>query len=45
MGKGSGRRPCLVSRAEEDLRWDLKEGKISLATFKKKIKKLKENKK
>ena len=33
MSKGSIRRKCLVSRAEEDLRWALVTGEIKLARF------------
>ncbi len=33
MSKGSTRRRCQVSRVEEDLRWDLALGKITLAQF------------
>lgn len=33
MGKGSGRRPCLTGREENDLRDDLYRGKISEARF------------
>ena len=29
MGKTSKRRPCLISREEETLRWDLALGKIT----------------
>ncbi len=32
-GKGSKRRPALISRAEEDLRWALVTGEIKLARF------------
>ena len=33
MGKGSNRRPCLISREEETLRWDLAIGKITFNEF------------
>jgi len=36
-GKGSKRRPRLISREEEELRWQLAEGKISRVTFNKRI--------
>lgn len=45
MGKGSQRRPCLVSRDEEELRWDLALGKITQRTFDRKMRKLEEVKK
>lgn len=32
-GKGSTRRICLISREEEDLRWRLIQGEITLARF------------
>ena len=32
-GKGSTRRPCLISREEESLRWQLVQGEITLARF------------
>ena len=41
IGKGSGRRPRQISLEENDLRWDLKEGKISLRTFNRRLKKIK----
>jgi len=41
MGKGSQRRPCLVSREEEDLRWKLALGKITHPEFCEEMKKLK----
>jgi len=40
-GKGSKRRPCLTSRAEEKLRWDLKEGKITFKEFERRMKSVK----
>ena len=40
-GKSDKRRPCLVSREEEDLRWRLAQGRIDRKTFDKTIKKLK----
>jgi len=39
-GKGSTRRPRLISRAEEDLNWALAYGKITFAEWEKKKKKL-----
>ncbi len=33
MGKTSKRRPCLISREEEALRWDLALGKITFAEW------------
>jgi hypothetical protein len=33
MSKGSRRRPCLISLAEEDLRWKLAFGRISESEF------------
>jgi len=46
MGKGSSRRPRLVSKAEEDLRWKYYKGEISLTTFNKRLAKIqKETKK
>jgi hypothetical protein len=41
MGKGSNRRSCLVSPEEEQLRWDLFQGKITREQFDKEIEKLK----
>jgi len=41
MGKGDGRRPCLTSQKENTLRWDLKEGKITLEEFERKMKRVK----
>lgn len=41
MGKGSKRRPCLVSREEEKLRWALFEKKISFAEFERRMKDVK----
>ena len=32
-GKTDNRRPCLVSREEEDLRWRLAQGRIDRKTF------------
>ncbi len=45
MGKGSKKRPCLISREEENIRWALVYGKISFKKFEEKMKKIKENKK
>jgi hypothetical protein len=33
MGKGSNRRPCLVSEEESDLRWKLALGQITREQF------------
>ena len=47
MGKGSKRRPRLVSKAEEDLRWlyAKSEGRMSLDEFNRRLAKIrKENK-
>lgn len=41
MSKGSGKRPTLISREEERLRWDLFLGRITRAEFDKKLKELK----
>ena len=41
-GKTDKRRPCLVSREEEDLRWKLALGRIDQETFDEKMKKLKD---
>lgn len=43
MGKGSKRRPCLVSRKEENLRWLLIQGRISFNLFERKMKEVKKN--
>jgi hypothetical protein len=40
MGKGSNRRPCLVSQDELDLRWDLLQGKITREQFDKNLSEL-----
>ncbi len=32
-GKGSKRRPCQISREEEQLRWDLAYGRITYKEF------------
>jgi hypothetical protein len=40
MSKGDKRRPSSISRAEEELRWKLANGKISFATFEKRYKKM-----
>lgn len=42
MGKGSKRRPRLVSREEEDLRWDYAQGKIGPRTFDKRLKEIRD---
>ena len=41
MGKGSSRRPSQITSAEEDLRWQLIAGQITLATFNRRYTKLK----
>jgi hypothetical protein len=41
VSKGSTRRPCLVSKEEERLRWDLFEGRIELEDFNIKLRELK----
>lgn len=38
MGKGDKRRPTLISRKEEDLRWALFLGHIDRKTFDQKLK-------
>jgi hypothetical protein len=40
MSKGDSRRPRTISRAEEDLRWDYAVGRITLRTFKRRLRKL-----
>lgn len=40
MGKGSARRPCQVSREEEDLRWELAMGLITREQFDQKLREL-----
>jgi len=45
MSKGSRRRPRLVSREVEELRWQLAYGKISRATYDRKIKDLRKERK
>lgn len=45
MSKGSARRPRQISREEEDLRWNLAYGKITLAEFTGKIRGLRRDKK
>lgn len=40
MGKGSTRRPCLVSPAEESIRWDLAMGYITPTEFENLMKRL-----
>lgn len=42
-GKGSWKRPSQTSCEEEDLRWLYFKGKISLATFNRRYKKLKQD--
>jgi hypothetical protein len=39
-GKGSERRPCLVSRAEYDLRWEYGQGGMTLDEFNKRLKEI-----
>lgn len=41
MGKGSKPRPRQITQEEEDLRMDYAQGKISLATFRRRYAKLK----
>ncbi len=43
MGKGSGRRPKQITSAEEDLRWALFGGAMTLATFVQRYNKLKQD--
>ncbi len=33
MGKTSKRRPCLINRAEESLRWQLAQGEVTYREF------------
>ena len=40
MGKGNGRRPCLTGRRENELRWDLKEGRITPSEFEREMEKI-----
>jgi len=40
MGKGSKRRLCRTLREENDLRWALKEGRITRAQFDRRFAKL-----
>lgn len=40
MGKGSKRRPMLISQAEYDLRWKYAYGGMSLSEFKRKLRAL-----
>lgn len=40
-GKGDKRRPCLVSRAEYELRYDLHTGMIDRRHFNRELRKLK----
>jgi len=40
VGKGSGRRPSLISRKREDLQWLLSEKKISFKEYERRRKKL-----
>ena len=37
MGKGSKKRPTLVSQAENDLRWDYVYGTMTLSEFESKL--------
>lgn len=39
-GKGDARRPCLISPAEYELRYDLAFGRISRAEFEKKLREI-----
>ena len=45
MGKGSARRPRLVSREQEDLNWQLLDGDIDRATYDKEMSKIKRREK
>ena len=45
MGKGSHRRPTLVSRAEEDIRYLLAQKRITFEEYEKKMKLLSKGKK
>ena len=38
MGKGSGRRPCLIPRWLQDIRWKLAYGKITRKEYDKIVK-------
>ena len=40
MGKGSKRRPCLISREEEEIRYALAREEITIVEFKKRERKL-----
>ena len=40
MGKGSGRRPCLTSSDEEELRYKLAQKRITFNEYEKRMKKL-----
>lgn len=42
MGKGSRPRPRGITSAEYDLRWDLLSGRITMRTYLRRFKKLKE---
>jgi len=44
MGKGSNRRPRLVSLEEEDLRWKLYQGKITERQFNLRLSKIRSKK-
>ncbi len=44
MGKGSKRRPCQISRVEEDLRWNLAIGKITFEEWCAGMQKIKQEK-
>jgi len=41
MSKTSKRRPCLISRAEEEIRWDLAYSRITRKEFDKRLKEIK----
>jgi hypothetical protein len=40
MGKGSGRRPTLISTEEVDLRWQLIRGEVSREEFDKEVERI-----
>jgi len=44
MSKGSKRRPTLISREENDLRWALLMGEVTTEEFDKRLKELKDRK-
>lgn len=45
MSKGSKRRPTLISREEENIRWQLATGLITFKEFERKYKELKKGEK